>query len=265
MKSMTLRHLVFCLLWPVIASSQSDQTALAIGDQLTISSTFLGENRVINIYKTAASDVEVYDVIYLLDGTLDQDFMHIAGLVQFFTMMYKMPPTLVVGIANVDRKRDFSFPTTNEKLKADFPTTGGSEKFISFIESELQPEIERLYATSGRKMLIGQSLGGLLATEIIYKKPEMFTDFLIVSPSIWWDDHSLKTIERKPIPKSTRVIVSVGKEGRVMQKDAKQLHRMLKKDRLEVCEFQFLKKEDHATILHNAIYGAFLKMYAPRY
>lgn len=43
-------------------------------------------------------------------------------------MIDAMPKSIVVGIANVDRKRDFTFPTTIKKDKEDFPTTGGSEK-----------------------------------------------------------------------------------------------------------------------------------------
>ncbi len=52
-----------------------------------------------------------------------------------------LPPSIVVGISNVDRKRDFTLPTTIQKDKEDFPTTGESAKFISFIEKELQPYI----------------------------------------------------------------------------------------------------------------------------
>lgn len=261
MKSLFLAILLSAALF---TSAQSQISALHIGDQHIYKSAILGEDRLLNIYKTGASDVEVYDVIYLLDGTLNEDFMHIAGLVQFFHMMYDMPPTIVVGISNVDRKRDFTFPTTDESLKAKFPTTGGSANFIHFLEAELQPYIENVYPTSSRKMLIGQSLGGLLASEILFKKPEMFTDFLIVSPSIWWDNHSLKSVERKLIPPSTRVMVSVGKEGRVMKRDAKQLFRSVKGS-LSNCNFQYLKREDHATILHNAIYSSFSKMYKRRY
>ena len=54
-----------------------------------------------------------------------------------------LPKSILVGIANVEGKRDFTHPTTIEKDRAEFPTTGGSENFISFIEKELQPFIRR--------------------------------------------------------------------------------------------------------------------------
>jgi len=33
-------------------------------------------------------------------------------------------------------------------------------------------------------MIIGQSLGGLLASEILMKKPELFNKYVIISPSL---------------------------------------------------------------------------------
>jgi hypothetical protein len=72
----------------------------------------LEEDRILNIYlpEGYGEDSTRYPVIYLLDGSYNEDFLHICGLVQFLTMIEVMPKTIVVGIANVDRKRDFTFP-----------------------------------------------------------------------------------------------------------------------------------------------------------
>jgi len=70
----------------------------------------------------------------------------------------------------VDRRRDFTYPTTIKKDKKRYPTTGHSDKFIVFIEKELQPSMEEKYKGSTAKTIIRQSLGGLLATEILFKK-----------------------------------------------------------------------------------------------
>lgn len=161
-----------------------------------IQSVELAEKRILNIYlpegyeKDGASK---YPVIYLLDGSADEDFIHVVGLVQFnnFSWIDRVPKSIVVGIANVDRRRDFTFPTTVEEEKKKFPSTGHSNKFIAFIEKELQPFIEKKYRTNSSKMIIGQSLGGLLATEILFKKPMLFDKYIIISPSLWWDNGSL--------------------------------------------------------------------------
>src|SRR3954465_589314 len=90
---------------------------LVIGSIIELQSKVLAEKRTINIYLPAgydAADTVKYPVIYLLDGSLDEDFLHIVGLVQFlnFPWVNILPKSIVVGIANVDRKRDLTFPTT---------------------------------------------------------------------------------------------------------------------------------------------------------
>src|SRR5690606_37490472 len=156
-------------------------------------------------------------VLYVLDGSLNEDFLHLVGLGQFYNLQFTMPKTIVVGIANVDRKRDFTFPTTDKNLKRDYPTTGGSANFISFLEKEVQPYIEANYKVNTTKMIIGQSLGGLLATEILLKRIDLFTHYFIVSPSLWWDNESLLEDAKAYISaqkdRDVYVNVSVGKEG----------------------------------------------------
>lgn len=132
-------------------------------------STILNESRTINIYLPASyhqDSTTNFNVIYLLDGSMDEDFIHIVGNVQFcsFPWINIIPESIVIGIANVDRKRDFTYPSTYDLNQKEFPTSGKSSKFIEFIQKELQPYIHKNYRSSKETTLIGQSLGGLLAT-----------------------------------------------------------------------------------------------------
>lgn len=242
---------------------------LTIGEIRILNSEILNEERALNVYLPSGYDKEKrYPVIYLLDGAVNEDFLHIVGLVQFYNMQYKMPECIVVGIANVDRKRDFTFHTDLEDLKKEFPTTGGSGKFIDFIERELQPYIDSAYKTTETRYIIGQSLGGLLATEILLKKPTLFTHYLIVSPSLWWDNESLikeaKVLLDKQKEMSQYVYISVGlQEDKIMVKEAKEIVDILKKankPKLKV-DYLPLEKENHATILHQSISEAFKKLF----
>ncbi len=226
----------------------------------------LGELRLLNIYLPEGyqkSDSGFYPVIYLLDGSANEDFVHIAGLVQFMNMIQALPPSIIVGIGNVDRKRDFSFPTSIAQDLNSYPTTGKSAKFIAFLENELEPYIAKNYRTNDHKTIIGQSLGGLLATEVLINKPQLFDDYIIVSPSLWWNDESLLADAKKLVNTqkydSIRVVVSVGNEGKVMEDDAATLVRILKGTSNhwpKVVEVP-LPGENHATILHRAVYRAF--------
>ena len=235
-----------------------------------IESRVLEETRLLNIYLPegySPDSASTYPVIYLLDGSNNEDFIHITGIVQFLTMIEAMPKSIIVGITNMDRKRDFTFPTNVAKDKKDFPTTGGSEKFITFLEQELQPFIRKYYKANDSSTLIGQSLGGLLATEVLLKKPYLFDRYFIVSPSLWWDNESLlKNAQSliKTMPDQARfVYISVANEEKQMVTDAQQLVNLLQttgSKKLRIT-YKYLPAEDHLTILHNSIYQAFLSLY----
>jgi predicted alpha/beta superfamily hydrolase len=182
--------------------------------------------------------------------------------------------SIVVGIASVDRQRDFTFPTTLKEQKTRFPTTGHSDKFISFIEKELQPYIQSKYRTNADKTIIGQSLGGLLATEVLLKKPTLFNKYIIISPSLWWDNGSLlhqpSTLFTEKYQQPTDIYIGVGKEGltptkipRVMEVDANILADKLKgtKSKQVKVFFDYLPMENHATIMHQAVSNAFKLLY----
>lgn len=252
----------------LVSAQNGNVKPLTIGEIRTLKSKILNEERTLNIYLPQNFDkTKSYPVIYLLDGSMNEDFIHVTGLIQFFNQMYSMPETIVVGIANVDRKRDFTFHTDLKDLQKDYPTTGHSDQFISFLEKELKPYIENQFKTT-ETYIFGQSLGGLLATEILLKKPELFNNYFIVSPSLWWDDESLlKSADRwlAKIPDTRKFIyISVGKgEHPVMVKDAEDLYDVLKKSGKKnwTIEYKMMETDNHATILHRSLYEGLVKLF----
>lgn len=257
-----------------------EATAFSIGMVDAIQSKILNEKRVLNIYLPEGyNDTTAYDVAYLLDGSADEDFIHVAGLYQFnsFEWIARTPKTIVVGIATVDRKRDYTFPTTIEEDKKRYPTTGHSDKFTNFIEKELQPYIEKKYKTTLSKTIIGQSLGGLYATEVLFKRPLLFNRYIIISPSLWWDNGSLLNqhpqLTDSSFTQPTQIYIGVGKEGltptkipRVMEVDANLLAEKIQlgKSKSVTIHFDYLPDEDHATISHQAIYNALKIMHSQK-
>lgn len=242
-----------------------------------IQSEELAEKRILNIYLPEGykkEDSTKYPVIYLLDGSADEDFIHVVGLVQFnsFEWINQVPKSIVVGIATVDRRRDYTFPTTILEDKQKYPTAGHSDKFISFIEKELQPYIESNYHTNSDKTIIGQSLGGLFATEILSTKPSLFNKYIIISPSLWWNNGSLlnSNLMSAHFNQQTDIYIGVGKEGltptkipRVMEEDAKLLTEKInrvKNNHIKVF-FDYLPQENHATIMHQAVSNSFKFLY----
>jgi len=280
------KHLLlifFVCVFGVLAAAQKPSEKvkpLTIGFADELYSRALGEERVVNIYLPdgyKSNDTAKYPVIYLLDGGMDEDFIHVTGIVQFdtFPWVARIPSSIVVGIVNVDRRRDFTFPTTLDAERKRNPTSGHSDKFIAFLKDELQPFIEKKYRGSSSRTLIGESLGGLLATEILFEQPLLFDKYIIVSPSIWWDNGSLlkgSTDALRDRKTPMDVYIGVGKEGlapteapHVGEVDANLLAEKLTKignKELRV-SFDYLPNENHATIAHQAIFNAFRMLYPP--
>ena len=267
-----MKKIILLFFFPLISFVSNSQiiekTDFSIGDVLEFESQTLQEKRTINIYIPESyhrEPLQKYPVIYLLDGSRDEDFIHIAGLVQFcsFSWINIIPESIVVGIGNIDRKKDFTFPSNNKTDQKDFPTTGNSKNFISFLEKELPSIIENTYRTNGQKTIIGQSLGGLLATEILFKKPDMFDNYIIVSPSLWWDDESLLKFKFANPIENKSIYIGVGKEGAVMERVAKELHDKLNSNKASNTNlfFNFFEKQNHGDALHLAVYDSFEKMF----
>ena len=245
-----------------------DFKPFVLGRVDSIRSIHWDQPRILNIYLPPGYEEDSstrYPVIYLLDGSSDEDFIHVAGLVQFlnFPWVNILPKSILVGIANQDRRRDFTFPTRNQRDKAVSPSSGESANFIDFIERELQPYMGSHYRTQSPKTLVGESLGGLLGAEILFKKPGLFDHYILVSPSLWWDDESL--LKTHPAFPGTgpisgkKVFVSAGNEGIQMAKDISQFMSILQKAKPRGLQSYYvgLPNETHATILHRALYKAF--------
>jgi len=245
-----------------------DKTPLTIGESVTIESTVLDESRQLNIYLPESyhpDSSRTYPVIYLLDGAMNEDFIHIVGNVQFcsFSWINIIPKSIVVGIANVDRKRDFTYPSSNLLDQKEFPTSGKSKAFIEFISKELQPFIKSNYKINDESTIIGQSLGGLLATQILFEQPELFDRFIIISPSLWWDDEKIlkqtltKSLENKSI------YVAGGNEGPVMIRLAQTLFNKLAIEKSSEAKvvYKFFEQQSHGDVLHLAVYDAFEKIF----
>lgn len=270
LRTITILFLALFIFHVSLAQQKSNKkkTPFVIGEVDTIYSKVLKQKRVINVHLPLSYNPDsatTYPVIYLLDGSIGEDFVHIVGLVDYMNMINILKPTIVVGIANIDRQHDFTFPTQDpEHQMFKIPNAGGSANFIRFIEKELEPYVEANYKTNGSKTLIGQSLGGLLATEILLKKPSLFTTYMIVSPSLWWNNESLlkdaPALLKRNSYSGIKVYLSVGTEGKRMEDDAAQLSALLKQNNIDQI-FLPMPEENHLTILHRSIYKGFELLY----
>ncbi len=164
-------------------------------DQVTqvdsLYSQILQEQRLLNIvfpknYNPASSNK--YEIVYCLDGIAD--FLTLEwGMLQWEGFIPKN--MIMVGITNpkpngVDmRDRDFTPTKTRDN-------TGGATSFLSFIKKELIPYINEKYKGSNDgNVLYGGSLAGLFVMYTFLNDPTLFTSYIAIDPSLWWDDFLL--------------------------------------------------------------------------
>jgi predicted alpha/beta superfamily hydrolase len=62
-----------------------------------------------------------------------------------------------------------------------------ADKFLSFIESELFPYIEKNYRPVPYRICSGHSSGGLCVTHSFLMHNNMFNSYIALSPSLYWD------------------------------------------------------------------------------
>jgi predicted alpha/beta superfamily hydrolase len=191
--------LSFSLCTPVFG-----QNDIAIGTMDSIDSKILGENRklMIHVPDDGPNSLFVkkkYPVVYVLDG--DAHFTSVVGMLQRFSGNNITPEMIVVAIPNTNRTRDL----TPSKAKPNLPmvpeglanASGGGKDFLSFLEKELIPYIDKTYPTEPYRMLIGHSFGGLFVMDALLNKPELFNSYISIDPSMWWNDKRLLNAYKK--------------------------------------------------------------------
>ncbi len=177
-------------------------------------------------------------VFYFLDPLAL--FTPSAAMSYNYEYFHYIPSAYYVGIGYQDeadgrwkeenRTRDytptaFTPPDENHYLASnpvDYENSGGADAFLKVVEEEIIPFIEAKYDVDPQdRVLIGKSMSGLAAAYAAMTKPGLFKRYLIVSPSIWWDDFLYPRMERSIMrtvektkdteyPFETRIYFAVG-------------------------------------------------------
>ena len=262
----------------IIAVMATATTATAQGpvpgvpnfSQFTIKSTVLGEDRRIVVRTPANYETSkaTYPVMYMTDG--DAHIAHTSGSIDFLARNGRMSELILVGIPNTDRTRDLS-PSKPKNSGAtgapQFPTAGGADKFLQFIETELIPEINKRYRVTPYKILAGHSLGGMFAVHTMVTKPDLFNSYIAVSPALQWDNQLVvKRAEeffknRKDF--DATFYMTIANEPGELEDAFHQFKQMLAKNQTKnfVWDAQEMPDEDHGTVVLRSHYFGLRKVY----
>ncbi len=157
-----------------------------------------------------------YPVIYMLDGLIA--ISHAVGARDVLVKSANIPPTIIVGIKSEDRMMDFT-PSSIELFKS----SGGADKFLSFIDLELIPLINAKYRTNAFKALEGHSMAGLFTAHALIKSPDLFDAYIITSPELGWNQGEINENLKLFLASSTALqkdlYFAVGEQESSMIKD----------------------------------------------
>ncbi|MEE4213049.1 MAG: alpha/beta hydrolase-fold protein [Parvularcula sp.] len=160
-------------------------------------------------------DSRRYPVIYLLDG--DSTFPMLAPLHLFMHYDDQVPEAILVGIGYGSfepsiNKRDVDF-----RIVMDDGSAGGAARFLSMLEDELLPRIDRQWRTDPeRRVIVGQSRGGSAVLQAAWLKPGLFWGHVASNPAREPDTKLLFGMDRAP-PQKARdgyLIVASGSRDR---------------------------------------------------
>jgi predicted alpha/beta superfamily hydrolase len=261
-----------CCLAFVSAHASDKAAPLVIGETFTLQSKVLSETRRINVYLppgyAEAPDAR-FPVLYMPDGGLAEDFLHVAGLVQVSVGNGTMRPFVLVGIENTQRRRDLTGPTQNEEDKKIAPHVGGSAAFRKFLRDELMPDVKARYRTTDETGIVGESLAGLFVVETFLLEPDLFDTYIAIDPSLWWNDGALvkSATERLRAQPYAHKWLWFARSSEERGDGTERLFALLQSG-IQVpgllWRFEQFPEEKHATIYHPAALMAFRVVFGPR-
>ncbi|WP_230199490.1 alpha/beta hydrolase [Bacillus testis] len=215
---------------------------------------------------------EGFPVIYVLDGLSYFDLAKkTIELQSKNAAKTKVKPAIIVGINHEKetmRQRrfyDFTAPAESyqypERMQKMIPqAVGGAEDFHLFIEHELKPIIHRDYPVdSGNEILFGHSLGGYYVLWSLFKHTKSFSQYIALSPSIWWNDHELVAYKETFIKNGgtcNGLFLAAGELEGFMVEDARMMYESLSGRGFPVAFYEALE-ENHASVVPTVISRAF--------
>ncbi len=210
--------------------------------------------------------------VYSLDA--EYSFPLAAAITTHLADRNRIPPVITVSIGypdksqyRRDRSRDYTpyFYPTGGYGEETQRLSGGGPAFLAAIRDRIIPYVEAHYgAAADHRTLVGHSYGGLFSVWTLMTEPDLFDNFIIVSPSLWYADgrflNEVRAYEPAERDAPIAVYLAVGEyeeqpeNGRAMVSDARALAAEFAQwgEGRVVFEFAEMRQETHASIFPGA-------------
>ncbi|AEH02557.1 alpha/beta hydrolase-fold protein [Lacinutrix sp. 5H-3-7-4] len=261
--------------------NENDKKQIVIGKVDSLYSNTLQEQREIWIHIPEDFDNnKLYPVIYVLDAS--QNFYVLTGMLKQL-LPWQIPNSIVVGIKNTDRTRDFTNTNVPFQRGQESKTSGGASNFLKFIDKELKPFINNKYPTENNNTIIGHSTAGLFVLYTFLHHENSFDNYLAIDPSLWWDKENLVKETQKLLNRGNRkekslyiaVANSIGKaiDTVKVRKDKTipteqiranlKFHDILVKNNKDInFKWEYFDNEDHRSIVVPAQYNGLRSIFS---
>ena len=205
------------------------------------------------------------NLLYVLDG--DAFSLPIAEAIKLQmrnSPKTKVDPTIVVGISyhenqSFSRERRFNDFTPKKQhkpleddIRKDFPEGGGIESFLEQLNRVHLFLLDKYSIKKEKVGFFGHSLGGLCVLESYIRNSLPFiTDFIAVSPSLWWDQEEFfnRPLINQKFPKKN-VAISVGEDEGDMVALAQKAYQSFKEnDFANELSFYLAEEENHMSVV----------------
>ena len=161
----------------------------------------VGDDFEISVFEPLLGAEGPLATVYATDGN---QLVGLAGtVIRMLQAGAEIPPVrlICVGYPIGDNRAEFlrlrtrDFAPTNDAARSSWAaeTTGldvrggGADAFMEFLTAELRPWVESRYDVTDDATLIGNSMGGLFATYVLFTAPTAFTRYVIGSPFLCYD------------------------------------------------------------------------------
>ncbi len=210
--------------WPLRDSEAFEYHSKAVGDKMAIG--VWSPPKTLPAMASLDKNAPL-DVVYVLDGSFALGIAAtICGLQYVDLIDPGFAPVLLVGVdypvGQINaRSRDYmmadSVPAAiREALSASPQTTpGGAEKFLAFLEGELDPFIRSRYNTTKKRAgILGDSFGGTFTFYAFLKQSKLFDRYWLGSPGIFTTDTDyvaqFATLLKGQLAQPTKMFLSFG-------------------------------------------------------
>ena len=246
---MKKKLLQICLLVLYAASAQTKEASITIGDNYTIHSKVLNQDRKIQIYLPDgyATSKQKYPVLYILDG---QWFFSSGVSVQkALRTPDAIPEMIVVGIKNDNSLRYDLFGDN-------------SDKFTAFLKEEVISFIDSKFRTNKERIIFGWEASAYYISETILKEKGLFTGGIVTDGG----NASEEIVKSFKSDKDIYLYIANSKKDIFNIKETEAFNKILKKvDPKNLrWKYELFNDEVHETLGHLAMYKG-IKYYYHNY